>query len=230
MLVVFIRSVLLVIVVFVTMRLMGKRQIGQLQPFELVVAIMISELGSVPMQDTSIPILFGIIPILCLLAIQLTLSLLSNVNYKARSVICGSPTILIDKGIIQEEVLTKELYSFADLIEQLRTQGWHDITNVHTAILETNGELSVIPKSMFKPADASMLKVPLESEGIANIVIIDGKIMQNNLSHSGKDNIWLNDKINQIGHGSVKSILFASISPNKTLYVQFKDNLTCSIT
>jgi len=227
--VVFIRCILLVTVVFVTMRLMGKRQIGQLQPYELVVAIMISELGSVPMQDVSIPILFGIIPIISLLAIQILISWLSLKSHKARRIICGTPKILIDAGIIQEHTLRRELYDLSDLMEQLRTQGWHDITNVHTAILETSGQLSIIPKSMFRPVDASMINAPSTGEGCANLVIMDGVIIAGNLERSGKTKKWLMEKIDSVGMGSIKDVLLANISPDSTLHLQFHDEKTATI-
>ena len=142
MLVVFARTLILYVLVVIVMRIMGKRQIGQLQPFELVIAIMISELASVPMQNTGIPLINGIIPILTLLVAQITMSFISLKSTKARGVICGKPSILIENGRINEKELRKEMYTINDLLEQLRIKNFQNIADVEFAILETNGQLA----------------------------------------------------------------------------------------
>ncbi|HHY05785.1 MAG TPA: DUF421 domain-containing protein, partial [Clostridia bacterium] len=133
------------------MRLMGKRQIGELQPFELVIAIMISELAAVPMADTEIPLLDGIIPILTLLLAQVSLAYLSLKNERARAVICGRPSILIEKGTIIESELRRLRINLNDLLEQLRVKNFTNIADIDYAILETNGQMSVIPKGTSRP-------------------------------------------------------------------------------
>ncbi|MDI3477980.1 MAG: hypothetical protein PWQ59_1505, partial [Thermoanaerobacterium sp.] len=151
MLIIFFRTLILYFLVVVVMRIMGKQQIGQLQPYELVVAIMIADLVAVPMQNKGIPLLTGIIPIFTLLISQLFLSYISMKSLRGREMICGKPTVLIDKGKILTKELQKERYNINDLLEELRVMGYPNIADVEYAILETNGCLSVIPKVDKRP-------------------------------------------------------------------------------
>ena len=187
MLVTFGRALILYILVVIVMRIMGKRQIGQLQPFELVIAIMISELAAVPMQNTGIPLVYGIIPILTLLILQLLISYLSIKSIRFRALICGKPAILIEKGRIRESELRKEMYTLNDLLEQLRINNCPNVSDVEYAILETNGQLSVIPKSQKRPLTPEDMNIQPQAEGIVVDLIIDGRVLSNNLRIAGKD-------------------------------------------
>lgn len=220
MLVVFTRALVLYIVVVISMRIMGKRQIGQLQPFELAIAIMISELAAVPMQNTGIPLINGIIPILTLLIAQLLMSLLSLKSIRARALICGKPTILIEKGKIKEQELRKELYTLNDLLEQLRIKDFPNIADVEYAILETNGQLSVIPKSQKRPLNPQDMDIKTDYEGITIDVIIDGHIMANNLKVAGRDKQWLLQELRKQQYNSPDDILFACIDSSGNLFCQ----------
>jgi uncharacterized membrane protein YcaP (DUF421 family) len=162
--VVFIRTLILYIVVIIAMRIMGKRQIGQLQPFELAVAIMISDLASVPMQNTGIPLINGIIPILTMLAAQILISFIALKSTKARNIICGRPSILISAGKINEKVFRNELYTLNDLLEQLRNKDIYNIADVEYAILESNGQLSVIPKGSKRNVTPKDLNIIVKNE------------------------------------------------------------------
>jgi len=209
MLVVFARALILYILVVIVMRIMGKRQIGQLQPFELVIAIMISELAAVPMQNTGIPLVNGIIPILTLLAIQLLISFLSIKSIRFRALICGKPTVLIENGIIRESALRKELYTLHDLLEQLRINNCPNISDVEYAILETNGQLSVIPKPQKKPLTPGDMNIQPQAEGIALDLIIDGRIMGENLKIAGKDLKWLQSQLHTNNFSGPEDIFYA---------------------
>ncbi|HHY23790.1 MAG TPA: DUF421 domain-containing protein [Clostridiaceae bacterium] len=222
MLIVFVRALILYSLVVIVMRIMGKRQIGQLQPFELVVAIMISELAAVPMQDTAIPLINGIIPILTLLIAQMLLSFISMLSVRARGVICGKPSILIENGKINEGNLRKEMYTLNDLLEQLRNSNIHNITDVEFAILETNGQLSVIPKSQKRPVNAEDLNIPTKYEGLPLDLIIDGRIMIKNLEKADLDVHWLKNELNNLGISNLNKVLFASLDTNGDLYYQEK--------
>lgn len=223
MLIVFSRTLILYFVVVIVMRIMGKRQIGQLQPFELAVAIMISELAAVPMQNTGIPLINGIIPILTLLAAQILLSLLSLKSNKARSVICGKPSILVENGKINEPVMSKEMYTINDLLEQLRIKNVPNIADVEFAILETNGQLSVIPKSQKRPVNPEDISLSTNYEGMPIDLIIDGEVISKNLHKSGLDEKWLSKQLESFGITSPKNVLFASLDSSGNLYYQKKD-------
>ncbi|HEX2946530.1 MAG TPA: DUF421 domain-containing protein [Clostridia bacterium] len=224
MLVVFVRALVLYLIVVIVMRVMGKRQIGQLQPFELAIAIMISELAAVPMQNTGIPLVNGIIPILTLLIAQLLMSFLTLKSIRARSIICGKPTILIEKGKIKEEELRKELYTLNDLLEQLRIKDYPNITDIEYAILETNGQLSVIPKSQKRPLNPADMNIKTDYEGITVDVIIDGHIMTNNLDAIGKDRQWLIQEIRKQHYDDPSGILLACVDPAGKLSVQARSD------
>ncbi len=223
MLVVFVRALVLYIIVVITMRLMGKRQIGQLQPFELAIAIMISELAAVPMQNTGIPLINGIIPILTLLVAQLAMSLLSLKSMRARTLICGKPSILIEKGMIKENELRKELYTIKDLLEQLRIKNYPNIADVEYAILETNGQLSVIPKSQKRPVNPQDLDIKTDYEGISTDVIIDGEIITSNLKKAGKNRQWLEQEIHKQHIRQPEDVLFACIDSSGKLICQARE-------
>jgi len=210
-------------IVVIIMRIMGKRQIGQLQPFELVIALMISELAALPMQNTGIPLINGIIPILTLLFAQVTLSLIGLKSTKARAIICGRPSILIQNGKINEQQLKKEMYTINDLLEQLRIKNIHNIADVEFAILETNGQLSVIPKSQKRPLSPEDLNVPTKYEGLSLDIIIDGEISQENLKLANLDVNWLNNTLSKFGINNPKDVLFASLDSEGNLYYQVKE-------
>lgn len=224
MLVVFTRTLVLYIVVVIVMRIMGKRQIGQLQPFELVVAIMISELAAVPMQNTGIPLIYGIIPIVTLLIAQILLSLISLKSVKARAIICGRPSILIENGKINEKVLTKEMYTINDLLEQLRSKDISNIADVEFAILETNGQISVIPKSQKRPVTPQDMKLETSYEGLSLDLIIDGTVNYPNLKKANKDEKWLKDELRKFGIYRLDDAFFVSLDSNGNLYYQKKSD------
>ncbi len=146
MLITFFRAIVLYIIVLIVMRLMGKREIGQLQPFELAISIMIADLASIPMAETGIPITNGIIPILGLLVMHLVISIINIKSIRAREIICGKPSILIFRGKIDEKVLKKERFTINELEERLRDNNIFNIGDVEYAILETSGQVTVIPK------------------------------------------------------------------------------------
>ena len=146
MLITFFRAIVLYIIVLIVMRLMGKREIGQMQPFELAISIMIADLASVPMADTGIPITNGIIPILALLLVQLVISIINLKSINGRKIICGKPSILVYRGKIDEKVMKKEKFTVNELQERLRQNNIFNIGDVEYAILETSGQVTVIPK------------------------------------------------------------------------------------
>ncbi|MDD4262798.1 MAG: DUF421 domain-containing protein, partial [Syntrophaceticus schinkii] len=151
MLLVAVRALILYILLVVVMRLMGKRQIGQLQPFELVITIVIAELAVIPMSNTGIPLINGVIGILVLMAAQILISLIILHSEKARKIICGTPIILINNGKPVREMMRLVRININDLLEKLRSKEYPNISDVAYAVLETNGSISVIPKADVKP-------------------------------------------------------------------------------
>ena len=207
---IFIRVLILYILVLITMRLMGKRELGQMQPFELVIAIMIADLAAVPMGDTGIPITNGIIPILVLLLMQLIISIINLKSIKGRSIICGMPSILIYRGRIDEKVMKKEKFTVNELQERLREKDVFNIGDVEYAILETSGQLTVIQKPEKRNTIPEDFGIIPEYEGIPYDLVIDGKVMNENLKAIGRDYKWLYKQVEKF-----------KIRPEEALVVTF---------
>lgn len=194
MIIIFFRSIFLYIIVLIVMRLMGKREIGQMQPFELAISIMIADLASIPMSDIGIPLSNGIISILGLLVMHLLISITNLKSSKIKELICGKPTILIYRGKIDEQKLKKERFTISELEEKLRSKDVFDIGDVEYAILETSGEISVIKKSEKKEVTAEDLNITPDYEGLSYNLVIDGKVIYKNLSHINKSYEWLKNQ------------------------------------
>ena len=195
MLVNLIRTIVLYLLVLLVMRLMGKREIGQLQPFELVISIMIADLASIPMSDVGVPIFNGIIPILGLLVMHLIISIINIKSIKARKVICGKPRILIYRGKIDEKALRKERFTINELEERLRGNNVVNLGDVEYAILETSGQVTVIQKPEKRTTIPEDFQIQPEYEGIPYDLVIDGKIMEKNLQALGKNYAWLKKQV-----------------------------------
>ncbi len=195
MLITFFRSIVLYIIVLIVMRLMGKREIGQLQPFELAISIMIADLASIPMTDTGVPIFNGIIPILGLLIMHLVISIINLKSSKAREIICGRPSILIYRGKINENNLKRERFTINELEERLRGNNVINLGDVEYAILETSGQVTVIQKPDKRNTIPQDFNIMPEYEGIPYDLVVDGKVMQENLKAIGKDYKWLKKQV-----------------------------------
>ena len=194
-LITFFRSIILYVLVLIVMRFMGKREIGQMQPFELAISIMIADLSTIPMTETGIPIFNGIIPILGLLLMHLTISIINMKSLKAREVLCGKPSILIYRGKINEKALVKERFTINELQERLRGNNVVNLGDVEYAILETSGQVTVIQKPEKRGTTPEDFNIQPEYEGIPYDLVIDGKIMQKNLQAIGKNEQWLRKQV-----------------------------------
>ena len=195
MLIIFFRAIILYIFVLIVMRLMGKREIGQLQPFEFAISIMIADLATIPMADIGIPISNGLIPILGLLVMHLLISVLNMKSIKGREIICGRPTILIYRGKIDEKALKKERFTINELEERLRGNNIINLGDVEYAILETSGQVTVIQKPEKRGTTPEDFNIVPDYEGIPYDLIIDGKIMEQNLKAIGKNIEWLKKQV-----------------------------------
>jgi uncharacterized membrane protein YcaP (DUF421 family) len=224
-LITFVRTLILYILIVIVLRLMGKRQIGQLQPSELVVALIIADLAAVPMANVGIPLISGIIPIITLFIMEELLSFISMKSERARGIISGKPSILIERGIIMEEELRRIRYNINDLLEQMRLKNFPNLEDIDYGILETSGQLSIIPKPEVKPATIKDLNIKPTVQNMPVTIIIDGRVISDNLYKIGLSNDWLSSelKINKIK--SVKDVFFAYLNPEKKLVYQLNENL-----
>ena len=195
MLITFFRAIILYLIVLIVMRLMGKREIGQLQPFELAISIMIADLASIPMTEIGIPIFNGIIPILGLLVMHLIISVVNLKSLRAREIICGKPNILIYRGKINEKALKKERFTINELQERLRGNNVVNLGDVEYAILETSGQVTVIQKPEKRNTIPEDFNIVPEYEGIPYDLVVDGKVMNKNLKAIGKNYNWLKKQV-----------------------------------
>ena len=187
----FFRTVILYLVLIAAMRLLGKRQIGQLEPSEFVVAMLIADLASIPMQNSGIPLLSGLVPILTILGQELVLSGFSLGSVKFRRLLCGKPVILVENGKPVQQNMRQTRVTLDELTSKLRGQGVLDLTTVQYAILETDGNLSVFPFPKDAPATAKEAGIQVKTQYIPVTIIEDGFLSTDNLQKAGKDERWL---------------------------------------
>ena len=187
----YVRTVILYLVLIAVIRLMGKRQIGQMEPAEFVVTMLVANLAAIPMQDGGIPLYSGFIPIVTVLGVELVLSGLSMRSVKLRRLLCGKPVILIENGKILQKNLRSTRVTMDELTELLREKDVLDLQSVQYAILETNGNLSVFPYPHYSPANAKDAGIEVKKQALPYTIIADGYLYGENLRLSGKDDRWL---------------------------------------
>ena len=188
---IFIRGVLLYLVLIAGMRFLGKRQLGQLEPSEVAVTMLVADLASIPMQDQNIPISAGLIPIVAVIGTELLLSFLSMRSVKLRKLLCGKPVILIENGKFLQDNIRKNRVTLDELISQLREKDVLDPSAVQYAILETGGNLSVFPYPQERPATAKEAGISTQVQSLPITIISDGRLLEDNLQKAGKDKKWL---------------------------------------
>lgn len=218
MLICLIRTVILYMLLICVIRLMGKRQLGEMEPSEFVVALLISDLASVPMQDLGIPLLYGVIPILTVLGLELLLSILTFHSIFLRKLFCGKPVILIEKGKILPDRLRETRITPDELTEQLREKGVVDLTTVRYAILETNGQISVLVDPAAQPVTAKHCGIDTTPLELPVTLISCGKVMKENLKLSGRSEQWLQDLLKH-EQCTTRDILLLTVEPSGTLYL-----------
>lgn len=222
MLITFFRAIVLYIIVLIVMRLMGKREIGQMQPFELAISIMIADLAATPMAETGIPITNGIMPILGLLVMHLVISMINLKSTKAREIIFGKPSILIFRGKVDEKVLKRERFTINELEERLRDNNIFNIGDVEYAVLETSGQVTVIPKPNKRPTTPEDFNIEPKYEGIPYDLVVDGKVMYKNLEKLGKNYVWLKKQTEKFGI-KPEDALIVTIDGNNQFFCQAKE-------
>lgn len=220
MFVVLLKSIIIFLVVFFVIRLMGKRQIGEMQPFELVITLIIAEVACIPMNDPYIPLYYGLIPIITLATLHIILSFISRKSIKVRKLLSGSSMIVIDQSGVKYDNLKKMNMNMDDLVEAMRTAGYVDIMQIAYAIFETNGQLCVVEKPQQPDEQPEQALLPLE-------LIIDGKLRDENIERSG---ISRNELINMLSEKKLKlkDILYADIRQDGNAYFSPKYNAAFS--
>lgn len=224
MIIIILRTLIIYSSVILSLRIMGKRQIGELQPAELVVAIMISDLAAIPMESVNIPLLSGIIPVFTLISAEVIVSYLSLKSKKIRKFVIGEPSIVIYDGVINQNELERLRFNIDDLLEELRVNNCYDISDVYVAVLETNGKLSLIPRDKARGVTVEDLNLKkVRRSGLPCTVISDGHLNKTELERSGKTLHQLNTEIKKRGAKKIKDVFIASIDAEGEIFMQLKN-------
>jgi len=197
----FFRTVILYLLLIAGLRITGKRQIGELEPIELVLTMLLSDLASVPMQDFGIPLVNGIVPIVTLLSLSMLLSYGSLRSVRFRTLLCGEPTLIIRSGHILQDAMRRNRLTVDELLEALRGQGISDLQEVKYAVLETSGQLSVLPRADCQPV----------TPRLPTVVISDGRLLRRSMERLGLDDGWLQARLRDAGVRSPREVFLLSV-------------------
>lgn len=219
----FFRTVILYLCVVTAMRIMGKRQLGELQPSELVIALMISDLASIPISENDVPITHGIIPIVALVILELFFSVLVIKSEIIRRIITGSPVQIIKEGKFIMKRLHNMRICIDDVLEQLRLAGYSSVSEIDSAIIETNGQLSVIPKEQSRPVTCEDLKIFPKQTHVPHTVISDGVLRKRNLEGAGISEEWLQKKLKRYNITNYNQVAFLSVTDDKEIVIQITE-------
>lgn len=215
----YIRTILLYLVLIFSVRLMGKRQVGEMEPAEFVVTMLIANLAAIPMQDGAIPLYSGLVPILTVLGAELTLSGIVFSSTRFRRFLCGKPVILIDNGKLDVKNLRRTRVTLDELSRQLREKDILSFTSVQYAILETDGQVSVFPYPKERPASAKDAGIQAKPQFLPITIIEDGYLSQENLLRAQKDEAWLKQQLEAHGSQVKDTLLLTLEAGNKVLWL-----------
>ncbi|MDD6189175.1 MAG: DUF421 domain-containing protein [Clostridiales bacterium] len=221
--IILLRTIIVFICLVFSMRLSGKRQLSELEISELIIAVLISDVASLPLQDVGIPLLNAIVPILALLGCELLISGITLKNVKLRGLIFGRPSVLIKDGKIDQQAMRKNRFSLDELSESLRSNNVTDINKVRYAILETDGDMNIILNSEAQPLTPESLESSGPDCGMPHIIINDGRVLDNNLALIGRDLRWLDTELKKRNISSSKDVYFLSIDDAGNIYFAEKE-------
>lgn len=218
----FLRSMFLYIVLIITMRMLGKRQMAELQPYEFALTILLAEIIAGPIGSISTPMLHGLLPVAAVVVVQGVISILCMKSDRARAIISGKPTVVIRRGVIDRSALDRLCLSLADLMEGLRGAGIMDPAEVSAAIVEANGTISAFQNQLDRPPKASELNLDPPYEGLPLLLIMDGRIQQHNLQQACRDEAWLRGLLDCRGL-AVRAVYLASLDTRGEMLLQLMD-------
>ena len=220
----FFRTIILYMVLIIGLRLTGKRQIGELEPNELVLTMLLSDLAAVPMQDFGIPLLSGVLPIAVILCMSMLLSFLSLRSVRFRALICGEPTVIIRQGVISQQAMRRNRLTLDELMEELRCQGINDLHTVKYAVLETSGQLSVLLYPKDQPITPQQMDLAVADDiFLPRIIINDGRLLHQNLRAAGREEKWLRDQLRRAGATDTKDIFLLTVDEAGTVVCILKE-------
>lgn len=229
MLTIFTRSVLLYLASLLAMRAMGKREVGQLMPFELVVVIMIAELAATPMGGVGIPLLYGILPMVALVVCHGLITALCMKCQPFRAWLSGQPTVLMRNGVICEKQMRKSAMDLNDLMEAIRTAGYLDPAEVGTIVLEPGGQVNVFPRADFRSVTPDDLNLSVGRDGLPLPLVMDGLIQWDNLSRGRLTEAWLRETAAHWGYPDLSEVFFLCLNTQGEMLIQGKGETTANL-
>ena len=221
--IVFVRTLIIYFALVLIMRILGKRQLGEMELSEFVVAALIADLASHPLQDIGIPMINGLVPIVTLFCCEVLISGVAMKNIRLRALLFGKPSMLVEKGKIKQHEMKKNRFTTDELMEELRNQGYLDISAVEYAVLETDGRLSVIPYPSESPLKPSQLKIEAEDKGYPVVVISDGHVIESNLRLVGRDRNWLKKRLAALGVKDAEQVFLMTVNSAGQVYFAPKE-------
>lgn len=217
------RTLILYFVILIMFRIMGKREIGKLSIFDLTVSVMIAEIAVFSIEDPDLPLIKGLMPIFALVLTQVVISFLSLKSRRLRDVIDGRPSIIIDKGKINEKEMSRQRYNFDDLLTQLREKNIMNLADVEFAVLETSGKLNVKKKDGKEPLTPEDIGLRVPPIGVPLPVIVDGEVLDQNLEKLGKTRLWLKQRLKEFGTTEFNKVFFASVDELDNMFVDLRN-------
>ena len=224
MIILFLRTLIVYFCLLAAMRLLGKRQLGEMELSEFVVAALIADMAAHPLQDLGIPLINGLIPIFTLFCCEVLISGAALKSVRLRELLFGKPSLLITRGIIDQKDMRKTRVTLDELTQELRAQGVTDLSKIEYAILETDGRLNVLLYPSEAPVTASMMNLPTADGGYPVIVICDGRILEENLSRSGHDLAWLQRELESRGAENARQVFLLSVNAAGQIYYCAKED------
>lgn len=217
--IIIIRTLIIYTALLAAMRLLGKRQLGEMELSEFIVAALIADLAAHPLQDLGIPMINGLVPILTLFCCEVLISRVALKNNRLRAVLYGKPSMIIEKGVIRQDEMTKNSFTTDELMQELRNQGCIDISKIEYGILETDGRLNVILYPLEQPATASQMNAAVNDGGYPAIVISDGRVIDENLTRMKLDRRWLENELKKRKIGDASGVFLMTVNEKKQIYL-----------
>ena len=221
--IVLVRTLVIYFALLITMRLLGKRQLGEMELSEFVLAALIADLAAHPLQDIGIPLINGLVPILTLFCCEVLIAGATLKSVRLRSLFFGRPSVLVLRGKVIQRELRKNRFSLDELMQELRNQGVLDISKIEYGILETDGRLNVILYASESPVTPAMLNIETSRDAYPAIIINDGHVMETNLRHLGRDMNWLTKQLNERGANSPSDVFLMTLNKSGQIYYAAKE-------
>jgi uncharacterized membrane protein YcaP (DUF421 family) len=219
----FIRTVIVFVTLLISMRMMGKRQLGELEPSELVVAVLIADLASHPLQDIGIPLIYGLIPVVTLLCCEVLVSGFMVKSIRFRKLVCGTPSVVVRHGVIVQQELKKNRFTLDELMEELRKKGVNDLSTVQYAVLETDGSLSTLLYAAEAPVTPKQMNLSVIDTGYPVIVINQGRVLTKNLKVIGKEENWLSNELKKRSIKSASDVFLMTSDADGIIYCSIRE-------